>query len=631
MAGSFKKIGGATLVNTTTLRDQNKSAVAALDNGRFVVTWDDWSKTGADQSKSAVRGQIFAADGSKSGDEFLVNTTTINYQFDNAATALGDGRFVVTWTDVSPGGEGNYSFGAVRGQFFAADGSKSGGEFLVSTTTFSWQSQSAVTALGDGRFVATWSDLSRTGEDTSDLAVRGQIFAADGSKSGDAFLVNTTTVFDQQDSAVTALGNGRFVVTWTDSSGTGADTSGTAVRGQIFAADGSKAGVEFLVNKRTSGDQNESAVTALGDGTFVVTWTDGGAAVRGQLFSADGSKSGDPFLVTKSTAGNQSASDVAALGDGRFVVTWAGYDNALHVQVFAADGSKSGGELVVADPFGLANGVTDFYRPAVKALGAGRFVVTWTSGDDVQSQIFDSKVYTGDATAETVTGGSLNDTIYGGGGADKLSGGAGNDEIHGVGGATISGGSGTDLYAWDGAGALRADLIGHVAGNAKAQDKIFEIENVRGGAGADDIVGDSAANVLYGLAGNDTLAGRDGNDTLIGGAGNDTLIGGKGRDLLTGGDGVDTFVFAPGDGNLAAGVVDTITDFKSLTDKIDLTAISAQYGALSLASGLKAGTHAVAFDAMSKSLLIDWNGDGHADMKILLQGVTSITRADLLL
>ena len=81
--------------------------------------------------------------------------------------------------------------------------------------------------------------------------MRGQIFAADGLKSGTEFLVNTTTASAQFDSSVTALADDRFVVTWTDASATGGDTSGDAVRGQIFAADGSKSGPEFLVNTTT--------------------------------------------------------------------------------------------------------------------------------------------------------------------------------------------------------------------------------------------------------------------------------------------------------------------------------------------------------------------------------------------
>ena len=62
------------------------------------------------------------------------------------------------------------------------------------------------------------------------------------------------------------------------------------------------------------------------------------------------------------------------------------------------------------------------------------------------------------------------------------------------------------------------------------------------------------------------MAGGLGNDRIFGGQGNDTLNGGSGDDRLAGGPGNDVFVFGPGDG------ADTVTDFSSGTDKIDLTA-----------------------------------------------------------
>ena len=47
------------------------------------------------------------------------------------------------------------------------------------------------------------------------------------------------------------------------------------------------------------------------------------------------------------------------------------------------------------------------------------------------------------------------------------------------------------------------------------------IENAKGGAAGDTIVGNQAANSIWGGAGNDTLEGRSGNDVIEGGTGND--------------------------------------------------------------------------------------------------------------
>ncbi len=114
-------------------------------------------------------------------------------------------------------------------------------------------------------------------------------------------------------------------------------------------------------------------------------------------------------------------------------------------------------------------------------------------------------------------------------------------------------------------------------------DILIGIENIIGSnvssgaadASHDKLTGNGAANVIEGRGGNDTLNGGDGADTLDGGSGNDTLdggadadilIGGRGADTLTGNGGADTFKFTSGDGK------DTISDFSSGTDKIDLSA-----------------------------------------------------------
>ena len=64
-------------------------------------------------------------------------------------------------------------------------------------------------------------------------------------KAGDEFLVNTTTTNGQAEPSVTGLAGGGFVVTWRDDSHTGGDTSGAAIRGQMFDASGTAVGSEL--------------------------------------------------------------------------------------------------------------------------------------------------------------------------------------------------------------------------------------------------------------------------------------------------------------------------------------------------------------------------------------------------
>lgn len=62
---------------------------------------------------------------------------------------------------------------------------------------------------------------------------------------GTELLVNTITLSAQQECSITALADGRFVVCWTDQSGT-EDTIATGIRAQVFNADGSVSGSSFL-------------------------------------------------------------------------------------------------------------------------------------------------------------------------------------------------------------------------------------------------------------------------------------------------------------------------------------------------------------------------------------------------
>ena len=103
------------------------------------------------------------------------------------------------------------------------------------------------------------------------------------------------------------------------------------------------------------------------------------------------------------------------------------------------------------------------------------------------------------------------------------------------------------------------------------------------GAGNDTINGTGKSDAIYAGSGNDTVKGNDGDDTIYGGSGSDTIngnngcdtiVGGYGADKLTGGNGDDRFVYlSVADSNAAR--FDTISDFISGSDRIDLTALGA--------------------------------------------------------
>lgn len=164
-----------------------------------------------------------------------------------------------------------------------------------------------------------------------------------------------------------------------------------------------------------------------------------------------------------------------------------------------------------------------------------------------------------------------------------------------------------------------------------------------GGAKADVLTGGNGADTLTGAGGADKLYGGAGNDTLSGGKGADTLAGGAGADKLTGGAGADMFVFADGDfGNSAIGF-DTITDFSPAQgDRIGLGAVDADTTlagnqAFTFIGNAAFGHHAgelrydleqaPGFTAISG----DTNGDGVADIALLLKGSVPLVAGDFVL
>jgi hypothetical protein len=80
---------------------------------------------------------------------------------------------------------------------------------------------------------------------------------------------------------------------------------------------------------------------------------------------------------------------------------------------------------------------------------------------------------------------------------------------------------------------LTAGAASRVAGGAAG--KLTQIQNVIGGGGADNLVGNSQGSILVGGGGNDTITAGTGRSLLIGGAGGDVLRGGSADDILISG------------------------------------------------------------------------------------------------
>ncbi|MEI8632117.1 PA14 domain-containing protein, partial [Vibrio sp. PP-XX7] len=191
----------------------------------------------------------------------------------------------------------------------------------------------------------------------------------------------------------------------------------------------------------------------------------------------------------------------------------------------------------VIDPVSTVEDLASHYEERIDDFTSHHYDGIYNDGSNGKDYLYGSH---GD---DHLLGGNGQDSLHGGSGDDHLEGGHGVDDLQGDNGSDwLEGGLGND---W---------LTG---GYDDASDLLD------GGGGNDH---------LYGNFGDDILIGGTGADSLFGDAGNDILIGGTldgndsgGGDSLTGGAGQDLFVLD------SSSVVDTIEDFNSDEDAIDLS------------------------------------------------------------
>lgn len=331
----------------------------------------------------------------------------------------------------------------------------------------------------------------------------------------------------------------------------------------------------------------------------------------------------------------------------------------------------------------------DGYFTKVSEIESGSYApVEWRgrAGDDA---------YTGSGLDDIAYAGAGDDYIYTGSGNDRVFAQAGDDTIvggHGGGDDYYSGGTGNDAVTYGSASAgIRVDLRSGEAHSRQldnagiGRDQLSGIENIVAGEYNDILLGSRDANSFYGAAGNDRLAGRAGDDDLHGGLGRDRLLGGSGNDALYGDSGDDKLfgnggddTLDGGDGNdhlngglgadrlyggagadsinagadasrdiivykalnestVAVSGRDTLSNFQSGVDRIDLSAIDANLSRNGdqafLFSATGPAANALWTETGDDGLLLlsgDVSGDLIADFQIALVGVNTLSAFDVI-
>lgn len=634
---------------------QRDATVTALPDGGYAVVWQ--TRIGDDveywHGRLEIAMRIFNGDGTPRTDETFVSDSPYHADQTASITALADGTLAVVWSNYAT----NPS--SVTIQRMAADGTRLGNVIPLGDVS----EDPEITALPGGGFVVVKTHGYFLSDNvTFRSEVLAQRFNAAGQPVGGAVEVtpagNSSIVYRPH---VTALAGGGYLVAW-DTTDTVLDNSGSGVFARIVGADGTAQGTPFALASTMASNQWDVRVAALAGGGFVASWSHWSSVenawteIRARVFDATGTTMDDDFRVNQSNLLNQNDGAVTALRDGGFAVVWSDEADIL-IRLFNADGTARGDEVKAfdhTDPtfpglFGAR------IAPSVAELADGRLVVTANESEtgganDVWQAILDPRgaQIAGTAAADRVLGNALDnrmtglagaDDLRGLGGSDLLLGGTGHDSLFGGDGDDILvGGLGNDVLQGD-AGRDTARFAGSASvidlrksgpqATGEGQDRLIGIENLEGGAARDRFTGTGITNRLDGGGGNDRLFGLGGADVLIGGRGDDSLTGGAGADVLTGGLGADRFLFASA-AEIGLKLHDRITDFTRGSDKVNLATLDLVWRDTADFTGTMAEIRLTMRNGDAR-LMIDSDGDGVADARLDLQGVSVIDAGDLIL
>jgi Ca2+-binding RTX toxin-like protein len=454
-----------------------------------------------------------------------------------------------------------------------------------------------------------------------------QFVNANGTTSGGAFLVGAHVLSNesQLNPSIAGLANGNVAVAYENVTPGAVGTPGehdirlhiyTSAGGDV--AEGVSGSHEVMVGGTGLVASHPDIVVTNGgtpdvanDDAIVVAWQDANG-IEFRRFTNERGLPLDqaPHLVAGSNGGL--APHVAVLNDGGFLVEWGrsfgqeadgSTDFGLVLQRFDKNGNAIGQEVIINNPGD--QGPAD---ASITTLEDGRVMLVFSNetGDSTNLTTLDyvildprDNIIMGTDHADTIVGRADGSAIFGLGGDDHLTGSAGNDTLNGGSGDdTLIGGAGIDTVSYEGA-------IAGVTVNLS----LASAQNT-GGAGVDTI------------AAIENLTGSSHNDFLTGNAGVNVLTGGLGRDSLRGAAGADHFDFNSLRDSVRGGNRDSILDFShGQHDRIDLRDIDAK----SKVGGNQAfhfiGSHGFTHHAgeLSYSHNVvrgDVNGDGKADFEI---------------
>ena len=223
----------------------------ALESGNFIITW--WISS---SQNSDILGRWFDSDGAPASNSFYVIQKSQEKDAMPSVAPIANANVAIAWIRLNKTtGRGL----AIYSRRFDIEGIPLEEPVLIDA--FDQVNEPEAVSLPDGGYVVAWSRGS-----TQDIDLFGQKFTNDGSKSGGQFLINTTTDFNQGGITMAPQPNG-FVAFWGST-----QVDNGRVYGQLFNSNTGKVGGEFLAHVYIANKQVGPSVSSFSDGSFIVAW-----------------------------------------------------------------------------------------------------------------------------------------------------------------------------------------------------------------------------------------------------------------------------------------------------------------------------------------------------------------------
>ncbi|MBT3141515.1 hypothetical protein DS909_20410 [Phaeobacter gallaeciensis] len=358
-----------------------------------------------------------------------------------------------------------------------------------------------VQALGNGNLIAVW--VSQSG-DGSRNALMSRVFNASGVPQGNEIRINQFTRGNQEEVAITRLADGSLITVWMSE---GQDGSEEGIVARQLTAEGVPQGNEFVVNVTTVGEQNLPSVAALKDGGFIVAWSnvDTNPDTMAREYDADLNLVTGEVQLTPNSSTGFLRPELVSLSNGGVGAVWMTLRVLGFFPTVGAEVRTTRSEVPVPTDNNdtltyegessniLALGGNDWITP-----GGGSDTIDGGTGFDMvsfinQSQAVRVELSTGRATSgngvnllsniEGITGSSFGDYIVGDDGNNRLRGAGSYDWFVGSEGADrYDGGSGLDMISYSASTSAVSVFLSQGRGTQgdAARDSYTSVERVTG-------------------------------------------------------------------------------------------------------------------------------------------------------